>query len=80
MGTLLIICITVIISVYILSHAHVRITITRKEDTPFNADAPGITEDDVEKAYEDMEKDPAPTFENVISVINKEFGGVDYEE
>ena len=80
MGTVLIICATVVISVYILAHTHVRITITHRGDGYCGTDDPGITESDIKKAYEELDKDPVPTFTDVINVINKEFGGVDYEE
>lgn len=80
MGTVLIICATVVISVYILAHTHVRITVTHHGDDYCGTDDPGITDSAIMKAYEDLEKDPVPTFTDVINVINKEFGGVDYEE
>lgn len=80
MGTVFIICATVIISVYILAHTDVHITITHHGDDYRGTDKPSITESDIEKAYEELDKDPVPTFADVIDVINKEFGGVDYEE
>lgn len=79
MLTTLIICATVIISVYLLAHTHVHISITRNGE-PYFSTTPTVTEDDVEKVYEELDKDPVPTFTDVINVINREFGGVDYEE
>ena len=80
MVTTLIICTAVVISVYMLSHTHVNITITRHGDDYCAPAVTGITENDIKKAYEELDKDPVPTFTEVIDVINKEFGGVDYEE
>lgn len=80
MGTVLIICITVVISVCVIAHADVHITVTHRDDKRYNTDEPSIADSIIMKAYEDLEKDPVPTFTDVINVINKEFGGVDYEE
>lgn len=36
---------------------------------------------DIEEVYEQLDKeDPVPTFADVIQAINREFGGIDYDE
>ena len=77
MLTVIIVCITCITCVFIASHA--RITILRKDITETPAAGEGITQEMLDAALAEMDKDPVPSFEDVISVINKEFGGVDYE-
>lgn len=77
MLTVIIVCITCVACVCIASHA--RITILHKDITETPAAGEGITQDMLDAALAEMAKDPEPSFENVISVINKEFGGVDYE-
>ena len=77
MLTVIIVCITCITCVFIASHA--RITILRKDITETPAAGEGITQEMLDAALAEVAKDPEPSFENVISVINKEFGGVDYE-
>ena len=77
MLTVIIVCITCITCVFIASHA--RITILHKYITETPAAGEGITQEMLDAALEEVAKDPVPSFEDVISVINKEFGGVDYE-
>ena len=77
MLTVIIVCITCVTCVFIASHA--RITILHKDITETPAAGEGITQEMLDAALTEMAKDPEPSFENVISVINKEFGGVDYE-
>ena len=77
MLTVIIVCITCVTCVYVASHA--RITILHKDTTETAAAGEGITQEMLDAALAEMAKDPEPSFENVISVINKEFGGVDYE-
>ena len=77
MLTVIIVCITCITCVSIASHA--RITILHKDITETPAASEGITQEMLDAAVAEMAKDPVPSFEDVISVINKEFGGVDYE-
>lgn len=73
----IIVCITCVTCVCIASHA--RITILHKDITETPAAGEGITQEMLDAAIAEMAKDPVPSFEDVISVINKEFGGVDYE-
>ena len=77
MLTVIIVCITCVTCVCIASHA--RITILHKDITDTPAAGEGITQEMLDAALAEMAKDPVPSFEDVISVINKEFGGVDYE-
>ena len=77
MLTVIIVCITCVTCVFIASHA--RITILHKDITEAPAAGEGITQEMLDAALEEVAKDPVPSFEDVISVINKEFGGVDYE-
>ena len=77
MLTVIIVCITCITCVFIASHA--RITILHKDITETPVEGEGITQEMLDGALEEVAKDPVPSFEDVISVINKEFGGVDYE-
>ena len=77
MLTVIIVCITCVTCVSIASHA--RITISHKDITETPAAGEGITQEMLDAALEEVAKDPVPSFEDVISVINKEFGGVDYE-
>ena len=77
MLTVIIVCITCITCVFIASHS--RITILQKDITETPAAGEGITQEMLDAALEEVAKDPVPSFEDVISVINKEFGGVDYE-
>ena len=77
MLTVIIVCITCITCVFIASRA--RITILHKDITETPAAGEGITQEMLDAALEEVAKDPVPSFEDVISVINKEFGGVDYE-
>ena len=77
MLTVIIVCITCVTCVCIASHA--RITILHKDVTETPAAGEGITQEMLDAALAEMAKDPVPSFEDVISVINKEFGGVDYE-
>lgn len=77
MLTVIIVCITCVTCVCIASHA--RITILHKDITETPAAGEGITQEMLDTAIAEMAKDPVPSFEDVISVINKEFGGVDYE-
>ena len=77
MLTVIIVCITCITCVWVASHA--RITILHKDITETPAAGEGITQEMLDAALAEMAKDPEPSFENVISVINKEFGGIDYE-
>ena len=77
MLTVIIVCITCVTCVCVASHA--RITILHKDITETPAAGEGITQEMLDAALEEMAKDPVPSFEDVISVINKEFGGVDYE-
>ena len=77
MLTVIIVCITCVTCVFIASHA--RITILHKDITETPAAGEGITQEMLDTALEEVAKDPAPSFEDVISVINKEFGGVDSE-
>ena len=77
MLTVIIVCITCVTCVCIASHA--RITILHKDITETPAAGEGITQEMLDAALEEVAKDPVPSFEDVISVINKEFGGVDYE-
>lgn len=37
---------------------------------------PTVSQEDLEKAYEEAEKDKAPDFQDVIEFINKEFTGI----
>lgn len=77
MLTVIIVCITCVTCVCIASHA--RITILHKDITETPAAGEGITQEMLDAALAEVAKDPVPSFEDVISVINKEFGGVDYE-
>ena len=77
MLTVIIVCVTCVTCVCIASHA--RITILHKDITETHAAGEGITQEMLDAAIAEMAKDPVPSFEDVISVINKEFGGVDYE-
>lgn len=77
MLTVIIVCITCVTCVCIASHA--RITILHKDITETPAAGEGITQEMLDAAIAEMAKDPVPSFEDVISAINKEFGGVDYE-
>ena len=77
MLTVIIVCITCVTCVCIASHA--RITILHKDVTETPAAGEGITQEMLDAAVAEMAKDPVPSFEDVISAINKEFGGVDYE-
>ena len=77
MLTVIIVCITCVTCVCVASHA--RITILHKDITETPAAGEGITQEMLDAAIAEMAKDPVPSFEDVISVINKEFGGVDYE-
>ena len=77
MLTVIIVCITCITCVWVASHA--RITILHKDITETPAAGEGITQEMLDAVLAEMDKDPVPSFEDVISVINKEFGGVDYE-
>ena len=77
MLAVIIVCITCITCVFIASHA--RITVLHKDITEIPAAGEGITQEMLDAALEEVAKDPVPSFEDVISVINKEFGGVDYE-
>ena len=77
MLTVIIVCITCVTCVCIASHA--RITILHKDITAIPATGEGITQEMLDAAVAELAKDPVPSFEDVISVINKEFGGVDYE-
>ena len=77
MLTVIIVCITCVTCVCIASHA--RITILHKDITETPAAGEGITQEMLDAALAEIAKDPVPSFEDVISVINKEFGGVDYE-
>ena len=77
MLTVIIVCITCVTCVCVASHA--RITILHKDITETPAAGEGITQEMLDAALAEMAKDPVPRFEDVISVINKEFGGVDYE-
>ena len=70
-------CVTCVTCVFVASHA--RITILHKDITETPTAGEGITQEMLDAALAEMAKDPEPSFENVISVINKEFGGVDYE-
>ena len=77
MLTVIIVCITCVTCVCVASHA--RITILHKDITDTPAAGEGITQEMLDAALAEVAKDPVPSFEDVISVINKEFGGVDYE-
>lgn len=77
MVSTIIICVTCIICVYIASHASV--CIAHKDDTYKPQEGEGITQEMLDAAIAEANRDPEPSFEDVISVINKEFGGVDYE-
>ena len=77
MLTVIIVCITCVTCVSIASHA--RITILHKDITETPAAGEGITQEMLDAAIAEVTKDPEPSFEDVISVINREFGGVDYE-
>ena len=77
MLTVIIVCVTCVTCVCIASHA--RITILHKDITETPAAGEGITQEMLDAALAEVAKDPVPSFEDVISVINKEFGGVDYE-
>ena len=77
MLTVIIVCITCVTCVCIASHA--RITILHKDITETPTAGEGITQEMLDAALAEVAKDPVPSFEDVISVINKEFGGVDYE-
>ena len=77
MLTVIIVCITCVTCVCIASHA--RITILHKDITETPVAGEGITQEMLDAALAEVAKDPVPSFEDVISVINKDFGGVDYE-
>ena len=77
MLAVIIVCITCVTCVFVASHA--RITILHKDITETPAAGEGITQEMLDAVLAEMDKDPVPSFEDVISVINKEFGGVDYE-
>lgn len=40
----------------------------------------GITEEDLDKAYKEADKDKIPDFQDVIAFINKEFTGVEGDD
>lgn len=80
METIFVICCTIVICVCVLARANIRITITHHGDTHQEVPTKVITDEEVTKAYEDLQKNPVPTFADVINVINEEFGGVKYEE
>lgn len=71
------ICVTVIVCVCMLSRANWTITI---KNQPLENAQQYITHEDLEQAYEDLDKDPVPNFTDVIDIINKEFEGVNYDE
>ena len=77
MLTVIIVCITCVTCVSIASHA--RITILHKDITESLVVGEGITQEMLDAAIAEVAKNPEPSFEDVISVINREFGGVDYE-
>lgn len=62
-----IICGTVLLCTQILARSF-------KPETP--AQQPTISQEDLEKAYKEAEKDKAPDFQDVIEFINKEFTGI----
>lgn len=66
----IIICATVLVSVY-------RITEVFVKPEP---DTQQLTQDDLDKAYQEAEKDKIPDFQEVINYINKEFTGVEGDD
>ena len=70
------ICVTAIICVALISGANVSITI--KHEYINNTEET----QDIQEVYDEISKDGdnPPNFADVIDVINKEFGGVDYGE
>ena len=62
-----IICGTVLLCTQILA---------RSFKPEISAQQPTVSQEDLEKAYEEAEKDKAPDFQDVIEFINKEFTGI----
>ncbi len=62
-----IICGTVLLCIQILVRSF-------KPETP--AQQPTISQEDLEEAYKEAEKDKTPDFQDVIEFINKEFTGI----
>lgn len=62
-----IICATVLLCTQILA---------RSFKPEISAQQPTVSQEDLEKAYEEAAKDKAPDFQDVIEFINKEFTGI----
>lgn len=77
---LFIICGTVLACVALVSHARWTIVVKHVSDTPA-APAPSVDVPDIDEVYKQIDKEDAvPNFTDVIDTINKEFGGLDYDE
>ena len=70
----LIICATVILCVFKLSADYKSQFISDNSAQQF------ITQDDLDKAYQEAERDKIPDFQEVINYINKEFTGVEGDD
>mgnify|MGYP002524090356 CR=1 FL=1 len=70
----LIICATVILCVFKLSADY------KSQFIPEIRAQQPITQEDLEKAYQEAEKDKIPDFQEVINYINKEFTGVEGDD
>ena len=66
----IIICLTVLLCVFKVCDAF------KQQEIPEVSVQQFVTEEDLEKAYKEAEKDKAPDFQDVIEFINKEFTGI----
>jgi hypothetical protein len=78
--SLIIICITIAACAAMLCNADISITITHRT-SPLDT-TPQASFEDIQEVYDRLEKEKehAPSFTDVIDVINKEFGGINYGE
>lgn len=73
--TTLIICVAVVTTAYIISHACVEVRVHHIGDAPQK----DIDVEAIQKAIED-DKENVPNFADVIQAINHEFGGISNDE
>ena len=67
------ICVTVVVCVFLVSHADVRITFTHKQtQPPVVENNPQITQDVVDELYK---QEKQATYDDVVSAINDILGG-----
>lgn len=66
----IIICSTVLLCVFKVCDAF------KSQSIPELSAQQYVTEEDLEKAYKEAEKDRVPDFQDVINYINKEFTGI----